>query len=259
MLKIYNKSFKSNHLLEINYEVFRFPAGEVHFRMQDQLVVGDAIHIKTDLHNSDEIMLLALLADYFKVPTHLELLYVPYARQDRKTSNDEPFSLKTFAKMINAMGFTSVALWDCHSDVTPALIENCIVRSRLEAIHNTIPNVMFNNSIIISPDAGAIKANNKVADHYQVPHVIAAKIRNITTGEISHTEVNTSADLRGRHLIILDDICDGGATFIALAKVLRAHHPKLLSLYVTVGIFSRGIEVLQEHFDNIYYHHKLGA
>lgn len=54
-------------------------------------------------------------------------------------------------------------------------------------------------------------------------------------------------------IIIMDDLCDGGATFIAEAKYLRNHFPsKKLHLYVTHGLFSKGIEELCCYFDKIY-------
>ena len=52
--------------------------------------------------------------------------------------------------------------------------------------------------------------------------------------------------------MIVDDTCDGGRTFIELAKVLRARNAGKIELYVTHGIFSKGLKELSEHFDCIH-------
>lgn len=48
-------------------------------------------------------------------------------------------------------------------------------------------------------------------------------------------------------ILVMDDICDGGATFISLAKEIKAHelyNDQELWLYVTHGIFSKGKQTL---------------
>jgi ribose-phosphate pyrophosphokinase len=50
--------------------------------------------------------------------------------------------------------------------------------------------------------------------------------------------------------LIVDDICDGGATFVALARKLREAGAIEVSLFVTHGIFSKGKDL--EGIDNIY-------
>lgn len=252
MLRVFNIT---HHTTELEYEFFKFPGGELHFKFENlPLDTIEYISIEADLVNSDEIILLCLMADYFKCKKELRLMYTPYARQDRVTSRQEPFSFKTFARIINACGFDSVVLHDPHSDVTPALIENCVVVERVKMLPMPLPA----NIIIVSPDAGAMKANNVIAKEYKCQHICATKIRDVQTGEITETQLHTDIDLKGRSLLILDDICDGGRTFIELAKVLKKHEPRRISLHITVGIFSKGIEVLEEHFDQITYFHKLG-
>ena len=53
----------------------------------------------------------------------------------------------------------------------------------------------------------------------------------------------------GRNCLIVDDICDGGGTFIPLAKKLKNAGAKTVTLYVTHGIFSKGLDPLKEHID----------
>lgn len=253
-IKIYNTSEHSDHKLEIEYELFKFPGGELHFKVHDRLQIINRIKVVADFCSSDDIMLICLLSDYIKCPKSLDLIYTPYARQDRVTARNEPFSLKTFARIINSCGFETVTLRDPHSDVAPALIENSHVIKRVDLV----PKELLKDCVIVSPDAGAMKANNEVALNYKLPHISATKIRDVKTGEISETMVHTKLQLKGKKLVVLDDICDGGRTFIELAKVLGTHNPASIQLFVTVGIYSKGLGVLTPYFDSIDQFYKLG-
>ena len=76
------------------------------------------------------------------------------------------------------------------------------------------------------------------------------KSRNHNTGGLT-TVVNTE-DLRGKDCFIVDDICLGGRTFIAIAEELKKKNCGKLYLIVSHGIFNYGVEQLLEHFDVIY-------
>lgn len=260
MLKVYNMSQqKEGHKLEIDCKVFKFPAGEVHFNVENSLMAENGLQIVTDLSNSDEIMQLILLADTFRHrDKYLELLYTPYARQDRRTSHGEPFSLRAFAKMINSCGFKQVKVYDPHSDVTAALIDNIYVVKRLVLVKRTFNALGFQDGIVVSPDAGAMKTNQEIAEHFGLPHVTATKVRDIKTGAITATQLHTHISLEGKDLLILDDICDGGRTFIELAKVLKTYNPQSIHLYTTVSISQKGRDAVKPYFDSITFNHKLG-
>ena len=54
-------------------------------------------------------------------------------------------------------------------------------------------------------------------------------------------------DLTGKYAVIIDDICDGGGTFIPIAKELKAKGCRKVVLYVTHGAFTKGTQVLFEN------------
>ena len=58
-------------------------------------------------------------------------------------------------------------------------------------------------------------------------------------------------DYKDKHFFVVDENCDGGGTFIQLAKVFFAHRhgtgiEKSLNLFVTHGIFSKGLNPLKD-------------
>jgi len=72
--------------------------------------------------------------------------------------------------------------------------------------------------------------------------------RDVRTGNILGVVVDQNVtDL---NLLVVDDICDGGRTFTELSKTLSM--PKKLELFVTHGIFSKGVKELTEAYDHIY-------
>ncbi|MCZ4141643.1 ribose-phosphate pyrophosphokinase, partial [Escherichia coli] len=75
--------------------------------------------------------------------------------------------------------------------------------------------------------------------------------RDPVTGKILGTHVHAT-DLSGLTAVITDDICDGGATFIGIAKELRRLNCHKVVLYVTHGIFSKGIEVFNGLLDQLF-------
>lgn len=224
---------------------------------------GGEVHVKVD-KNADHKLVCTdyTMNGFMSVCQHNEVLrrrglsvsliypYLPYARQDRVMQEDEPFSLKIFCDMLNAQKFESVTIYDPHSDVTPALIENCIVKPQWDIARSAMPFVDFKAKLFISPDVGAYKKLSKlVADDQRI--AIGVKNRD-EQGKITHTAVFSPIPIEGQDCVIVDDICDGGRTFIELAKVLREKGAKSVMLYVTHGIFSQGLDVLKSHIDRIY-------
>jgi ribose-phosphate pyrophosphokinase len=232
---------------------FIFSGGEVHCKMGG----GDQSHITCLDYTMNGFMALAELRQMLDAkgyPAEVTYPYLPYARQDRWMAENEPFSLKVFCQLLNSLKFNRVTIWDPHSDVAPALIDNCRVVPQWEIAKRVIPQEYFDDPqvLFVSPDAGAYKKLSKLigADSRIV---IGTKNRDVQ-GKITHTNVFYAGlnKLQGSTCVIVDDICDGGRTFIELAKALRMHGVFRVILYVTHGIFSNGFEELSKPIDQIY-------
>lgn len=252
--KITELSLDTNtDIFEYQYKLSKFPGGEIYVKIEepDTKYYNDGIlrpiYIKGGIQNSDQLMELLMLKNTLNIYLNkntefvLDLAYIPYARQDRVCQEGESLSIKVMADLINSMNFDTVFTVDNHSDVATALINNCSNLSVLEIFKSVSLNV--NTDYIVSPDAGANKKVFEISKHYQVPMIRADKTRDLKTGNISGTEVYCE-DLGGKSVTIIDDICDGGRTFIELAKALKAKNAGEITLYVTHGIFSKGTDIL---------------
>lgn len=237
-------------------ETFTFPGGEVHVSLND-LEIGDRIVVWAFLDNAEEVMKLLMTFDALRriqprSRIELHLPYFPYARQDRVCNPGEALSAKVIANLINGLKADTVTLYDPHSDVIGALIENVNIIAQEELLQELIPFAVEQGVALVAPDAGAEKKTMKFAQ--TLPEgaeiIFGSKIRETKTGKITKTTIK--GDVAGRKVLIIDDICDGGRTFIELAKVLRTEGAKKIYLYVTHGIFSKGIDPLAPHFDEIF-------
>ena len=175
---------------------------------------------------------------------NLIIPYFPAARQDRVMIIGEPLSVKVYAEIINTFNFKKVIVFDAHSEVTPAVLNNCEVVPNHTFIQKVIQEI-GNDVLLISPDGGALKKIYKAAEFLGGIDVVeCSKSRDVKTGKLKEFKVYDD-NLQGKDCLIVDDICDGGGTFIGLAEELKKKNAGKLYLAVSHGIFSKGFEELK--------------
>lgn len=239
----------------IDYNFFTFSGGEPHIKIISELENVSEVTITHRILSFNDIGTLLLATNALKnmgiTKLHLVLPYFPAARQDRLMVSGEPLSVKVYADIINTQNFESVTVFDPHSEVTPALLNNCKVIDNHTFIEQ-ITQQLSKDLILISPDGGALKKIYKVASYLQNYEVIeCSKSRNVKTGQLTGFKVYAD-NLQGKDCLIVDDICDGGGTFLGLAKELKAKNAGNLYLAVSHGIFSKGFDELEKHFTKIF-------
>jgi len=201
--------------------------------------------ITWDFENEAEFMHLAQLVDLLKAEApeswiELTIPYLPYARQDKAVSNSATFALRTFCKLLNTLDVKEIIYFDGHSDVPLALLKKASPFFPMERFNMALK--MCEADTIAFPDAGA---NNRYKVDSNLHRIVAEKTRNQETGYIEKYEI-TEGHPEGRKILIVDDICDGGMTFKLLAESLLDRGAKEVNLYVTHGIFSKGVQTLKD-------------
>ena len=250
---------------DIPVQVFTFSGGEVHVKLDMTAFslinfIGVKVQIHQEIRTSDDFMSVVMAKDaldeifrfYPNTPIELYSLYVPYARQDRYCEQGEAFGVRTFARLLNSLNFSRVVIADPHSEVTPAVINNLQIMPQHEiAFYMLGWKLRMDNFELVSPDGGALKKIFKLGTQMNLKVHCADKIRDTATGDIIRTDISVQ-DFGGANLMIVDDICDGGRTFIELAKVLRDRNAGRIELFVTHGIFSKGVDVFEGYVDCIH-------
>lgn len=160
--------------------------------------------------------------------------YLPNARQDRTKKDEDIFTLKYFAQMINWLNFSSVTVLDPHSNVSTALIDrievlepDLFIAEALQILHNESDEPIM----LFFPDEGSVK---RYADSLEYPYVYGCKDRDFATGRIKSLQLcGDTTPLAYSRVLIVDDICSKGGTFALSAKALKEAGAKDINLYVT--------------------------
>lgn len=249
--------YKMSPFEGIPLTIEKFPAGETHLTVGYHYFNTSRARVRVLLkyESNDDLWNLALLVDALRrtdknIEIELDMPYFPYARQDRVCNVRESLSVSVVASFINSLGFAEVRVLDPHSDVVGALVNNIVIKG-IEDIITRVAYGMYDTELV-SPDAGANKKVAKVAKHLgKTSFIRADKERNTLTGALTGAKVY-SPHLGKTDLFVIDDICDGGGTFILLAEELRKITTGDLYLYVSHGIFSKGLDELLKHYKKIY-------
>lgn len=204
--------------------------------------------IEWDFENEAEFMQLAQLVDLIRMELgssiNLQISYLPYARQDKKISNETTFALHTFAKLLNSLNIDLIDVLDPHSYVAHELIGN------IEAHYHTatIGNIIQDYGVVFFPDAGAQLKYTKVFKELleSKTEIYGKKVRNQQTGLIENYVIYGTAHAVGRKVLIIDDICDGGSTFCKAAQMLKASGVAQVDLYVSHMINKNVKQKLQD-------------
>lgn len=197
--------------------------------------------------NEGELMhvcqLAQLLTRHYECSPDLHVPYLPYGRQDKLISNETSFSLFTFESMLRTSGIHRINTFDAHSDAAASVKSTPAVD-----FHKSLPQ----HDLICFPDKGA--AQRYKESYYGSKVIFCEKVRDQLTGNITGLKLITMGhDLTNQSVLIVDDICDGGMTFIKVAEALNPFKPKQVNLAVSHGLFSKGKQCLHEAgITNIY-------
>lgn len=264
---------------EIRYKISNFPDGQRNITLE-KFRYEHVIHSSLALYNKESVQIKSRLNNWLDlelitcaVASLRELgveeihLYTPYiigARSDRRFEIGGNNYLKdVICPIINSLNFKTVTCIDPHSDVLEACIKGFRKESNLELCHFAFKNIYGSgqvgpftdsNFILVSPDAGASKKIYKITEEigYDKDIITCSKDRD-ENGKLTKCVVSVLPLTHDKDYIIIDDICDGGNTFINIAKALKEkNHYGKLYLIVTHGIFSKGVIELNRYFDGIY-------
>lgn len=232
--------FYQHHLIgrevDQSLDLFTFPGGEEHLRRVKDGPVPEVAMITGSASIAEDLVALSLWADFVRAEggtPRAHIAYLPAARADRGA----PFGAAVYADFINAAGLEEVVVFDPHSVVAPSCVKNVRVVEPTAAIVASAlaPTRAVGFSGVIAPDKGAVDRAQRVADAAGLPLFRADKTRDFDTGQITGFSIEELP--REGKLLVVDDICDGGGTFRALAAESGVG-PERLELWVSHGIFS---------------------
>ena len=232
-------------------EIGSFPDGTILMKKNCTRVMVTPIVWKYE--NDREFLALIYLVKHLRRLgyEHIELYmpYIPNARMDRVKNDEDVFTLKYFAELLNSLELDRVTVLDPHSSVSEALINNLVVETPEKYIHkvlNKLPIQMWEVDGFLSFDGGAKRkfsltmfypdagAMSRYSGMINLPYAFGIKKRNWETGKIEGLDVAGAVDqIEGKDILIVDDICSRGGTFYHSAKKLKGMGAKDIYLYVS--------------------------
>ena len=257
---------------DITLSMWKFPAGERGVAIVDKITptprsAAIQLNYESDQDFVDMLMLVnAIRYEYPAIQLRADIPYFPYARQDRVMNHGEAFSLQVAVSLVSMCDFYEISVLDPHSDVLMGMFKPGIlnIKSQWELWNScchigkgvTVGNTTTPNhpTVLLSPDAGALKKIYKLGAALGLPVICATKVRDTKTGAIVSTKIDCEDINIYDKIYIVDDICDGGATYIGLANVIRNElgFNGVLTLCTTHGIYSKGKQViLDSGFDEL--------
>lgn len=235
---------------DLAFKTFTFSDGQPHIKVETHDLDFREVTIEVALRDCASLVLVLLAASVLRgmgySSINLDVRYLLGARMDRALDVFQPFTLEVIARMINSAGFSRVRILDVHSEVALRLIrhaENVLPVAALWSVRQALKH-----PTIVCPDKGAMARVEQLCGSW--PTIYCSKVRDAQTGELKgfHADIKLCYD--HSDVLIVDDICDGGGTFVGLAKELRSKGAKKVYLFVTHGIFSKGPHL--EGIDHIY-------
>lgn len=217
-------------------EIGSFPDGTILMRHNcTPIFVADEANIVWKYENDREFLALAYLVKHLRCHgigwIQLYMPYIPNARMDRVKNNEDVFTLKYFAELLNSLEFDAVMVLDAHSSVSEALINNCCPKTPVNYINMAIDKICSSNLLMFYPDGGAAR---RYSDLIKKPYAYGLKNRDWDTGKILGLDVvDNGFSIKHHDILIVDDICSRGGTFLHAAKRLKELGAKDIYLYIS--------------------------
>lgn len=222
------------------------------------------IHIRWKYENDAELMYLTMIkkhlnANLADVTYLLTMDYIPNGRMDRTKRDCEVFTLKYFCDVINSLNFSRVFILDAHSNVSVALLNNCInkspknfIQKAIDEIRNeniekevvtefsdikvsdTYENLVFDESklVLYFPDYSAAKRYSDMFPQFR--YCYGEKKRDWDTGKILGIDIRTNGiNLENKIVLVLDDLISYGGSIHYGVQELMNYKPEKVYAYAT--------------------------
>lgn len=226
----------------VDPQIRRFANGEIFCEIEKNVRGSDVFIVQTTSSPvNDNLMELLIMIDALKRASAASITAVVphygYSRQDRKANPRTPISAKLVADLLTVAGATRVITMDLHAGQIQGFFDipfDNIYASPvfLEYIKN---NIDLENLTLVSPDAGGVERVRWYAKRLGKDIAMIDKRR---TGPNVAEAMNIVGDVKGKDVIIIDDMIDTAGTLIEAARTLKEHGARKIFSFATHGVFS---------------------
>jgi ribose-phosphate pyrophosphokinase len=187
-----------------------------------------------------------------------------YSRQDRKDKSRVPISARALARTISP-NLKRIITMDLHAPQIQGFYPENMPLDNLYSFPVVVSHLRkkyFNEMkdlVVVSPDAGGVGRVRAFVNRLRKANLIDASNHNYSQAFISKLRAESKevdsmelvGDVKGKNVLIVDDIIDSGNTLLKAADLLKKHGAEKLFCYGTHGLFTEGTEKLKQKFDVI--------
>jgi ribose-phosphate pyrophosphokinase len=226
----------------VDPQIKRFANGELYCEIEKNVRGADVFVIQSvTTPVNDHLMELLIMMDALKRASAQSVTAViphyGYSRQDRKVSPRTPISAKLVADLLTVAGATRVITMDLHAGQIQGFFnipfDNIFASPVL--LSHVFKDLMSDKLVCVSPDSGGVERVRHYAKKLKCDLAMIDKRR--TAANVAKA-YNVIGDVKGKDLIIIDDMIDTAGTLVEAARVLKANGGEKIYTLATHAVFS---------------------
>jgi len=239
-------------IIEGQVEHKKFPSGEWYCQLKNNIRGADVYLLNAiTTPANDSLMQLLVMADAARRSSAGRLTaiipYMGYSRQDRKDKSRVPISAKLVMDLIQAAGFDRVVTMDLHAPQIAGFTNLPFDHLQFRpSLLTQIQRSGLKIDVVVAPDMGSVKRSEEYARFLETDIAIISKKRN---NETSVEMQSFIGNVRGKNVLIVDDLTESAGTLVEAGKACKAKGAKKIFTAVTHGCYTDvGIKRLTEAF-----------
>ena len=224
-------------------DVTKFPNGETFVKINENIRGRDVFVIQSICYPPNQhLMELLIFIDAAKRASASRITAVipfyGYARQDRKDQPRVPITSKLVANLLVAAGANRILTMDLHAQQIVGFFDIPVDHLYASPVFYDYLSKYTdtNNTVVISPDVGSMKMAAAYANILGCPFGVVAKKR-IDAANVEAESV--IGDVKGKEVLIVDDMTETAGTLTAAAEIVRAHGATKVRACVSHGVLNK--------------------
>ncbi|KAI5993913.1 phosphoribosyltransferase-like protein [Pisolithus albus] len=223
----------------------KFSNGEINVKIAESVREEDVFIIQSGCSDvNDNLMELLILISACKTASARRITAVipcfPYARMDKKDKSRAPITAKLVANMLACAGCDHIITMDLHASQIQGFFDIPVDNLFSEPLMITYIKRIdgWQNSIIVSPDAGGAKRVAAIADKLGVEFALIHRQRDRGSKNAPERMELLVGDVRDKAAILVDDMIDTGHTLTLAARTLHDKGAKTIHVLISHGLFA---------------------